>query len=102
MAAYLIIEGTISDSAKWNAYRKAVVPLTERFGGRHLNQPGGVTLLEGTRDWIAALFEFPTMDALQDFWESPEYVPVKAIREGAATLDIRAVPGAKSSAFRDS
>ena len=94
MSAYLIIEGTISDPDKWDDYRKAVVPLIESFGGHHLSAPGGVTLLEGTHDWIVALFEFPSMSRLQDFWKSPDYVPVKAIRLGAATLDIRAVPGA--------
>ena len=94
MVAYLIIEGTVSNQAKWGEYGKAVVPLIERFGGRHLDQPGGARLLEGSHDGVIALFEFPTMAALDEFWTSPEYVPVKAIREGAATLEIRAVPGA--------
>ena len=93
MAAYLIIEGTVTKPDNWDDYRKAVVPLIGRFGGRHLNQPGGVKLLEGSHDWIVALFEFPTMKALEEFWNSPDYVPVKALRQGAAQLDIRAVPG---------
>ena len=95
MAAYLIIEGEISDQAKWTNYRKAVVPLIDQFGGRHLTGRGGVQLLEGHGEaGIVAIFEFPSMDALEAFWGSSDYMPVKALREGAAQLQIRAVPGA--------
>lgn len=95
MSAYLIIEGTVTDAAKWSEYSKAVVPLIVRFGGRHLNKPSDVTLLEGTHNNdIVALFEFPTMESIEAFWHSPEYVPVKQLRQNAATLEIRAVPGA--------
>lgn len=95
MAAYLVIEGEITDQAKWIEYRKAVVPLIARFGGRHLTGRGGAKLLEGARDdWIVAIFEFASMEAVQEFWDSPEYVPVKALRQVAAKLQIRAVPGA--------
>ena len=40
-----------------------------------------------------ALFAFESMEKIQAFWVSPAYVLVKALREGAATLEIRAVPG---------
>ena len=95
MTAYLIIEGEITDTDRWNEYSEAVVPLIGRFGGRHLNAPGGARTLEGTHDgWIVALFAFESMDDIKRFWTSPEYAPVKAIRQGAAKLEIKAVPGA--------
>ena len=50
MAAYLIIDGAVTDAVKWAAYRAAVLPLIESFGGRHLNGPGG-KLLEGVDGW---------------------------------------------------
>ena len=94
MAAYLIIEGAVTDAARWAEYRAAVLPLIESFGGRHLNGPGG-KLLEGVNeDRALAMFAFESMEQIQSFWDSPAYVPVKAIREGAATLEIRAIPGA--------
>ena len=93
MAAYLIIEGVITDTAKWMAYRHAVLPLIEGFGGKQLNAPGG-KLLEGEHDdWIVALFAFDSMQQIDSFWTSPDYVPVKALREGAAITNIRAIPG---------
>jgi uncharacterized protein (DUF1330 family) len=33
------------------------------------------------------------MAAIHAFWNSPEYVPVKKIRQGAAVLDIWAMEG---------
>ena len=33
------------------------------------------------------------MQAIEDFWASPEYVVLKRMREGAAELDVWAVPG---------
>ena len=39
------------------------------------------------------MFEFPSMDAVHAFWNSPDYVPIKKLREGAAVLDIWAVEG---------
>ena len=95
MTAYLIIEGEVTDHERWRAYSKAVVPLIARFGGKHLNAPGSVKSLEGDHgDWIVALFAFPSMDHIDRFWTSPDYAPVKKLREDAAKLEIRAVPGA--------
>lgn len=95
MPAYLLIEGTISDRNKWTEYRQAVLPLIAQFGGKHITRGGGVERLEGGRDdWSIALFEFPSMEAVHAFWNSPDYAPIRALRHGAADLDVWAVPGA--------
>ncbi len=62
-------------------------------GGKHLNAPG-YRMLEGEHDdWTVALFAFDAMEQIQRFWDSPDYVSVKSLRENAAILDVRAVPG---------
>lgn len=33
------------------------------------------------------------MEAIQAFWNSADYVPVKKLRESAATIDVWAFPG---------
>lgn len=94
MAAYFIVQSTINDEQRYQEYRNAVVPLIERFGGKFVVRGGKVEALEGSHDGRRmVVFEFPSMDAIHAFWNSPEYVPVKKIRQGAATLDIWAVPG---------
>ena len=94
MSAYLFMQIVIVDEVRWAEYRTAVVPLIERFGGRHVTQGGGARLLEGEDDGRRiAVFEFSAMEALDAFWRSPEYVPVRWLREGAAALQVWAVPG---------
>ena len=93
MTAYMLVQGTITDEEQYGGYRQAVVPLIEKFGGTHV-RGGPVELLEGRPDERrTALFEFPSMDAIHAFWDSPEYGPVKALRRGAAELEIWAIPG---------
>lgn len=94
MTAYMIVQSKISDEEQFGKYRQAVLPLIEHFGGKHV-RGGTVELLEGHQDdRRVALFEFPSMEAIHQFWNSPEYVPVKELRRGAAVLEIWAVPGA--------
>jgi uncharacterized protein (DUF1330 family) len=94
MAAYMIVQITITDEEKYKHYRTSVVPLIAKFGGKIVVQRGPVELLEGNHDGRRmVMFEFPSMEALHAFWNSPEYVPVKELRRDAANLDIWAVPG---------
>jgi uncharacterized protein (DUF1330 family) len=39
------------------------------------------------------MFEFPNMQAIRSFWASPDYVPIKKLREGAASLTVWAFSG---------
>ena len=93
MTAYMFVQGTISDEDRYGRYREAVMPLIERFEGRHV-KGGKVELLEGRQDGRhTALFEFPSLDAIHGFWNSPEYGPVKELRRGAAEMEVWAIPG---------
>ncbi len=95
MPAYLILQIAIGDADRWRKYRDAVLPLIAKFGGTQLVRGGAVEVLEGHHGGQPiAMFEFPSMDSLHAFWNSPEYVPVKELRRGAAVLDAWAVPGA--------
>ena len=92
MIAYMIVQAKISDEVQFSKYRQAVLSLIRQFGGTHV-RTGTVELLEGQYEGRMALFVFPSTDALHSFWNSPEYVPNKALRQGAAVLQILAVPG---------
>ena len=71
-----------------------VGPLATRFGGRYLVRGAKLEVLEGSHDGRSlVVFEFPSMQAIHDFWASPEYLELKSMREGAANLDVWAVPG---------
>ena len=83
---------TINNEEQYQKYRE--FPLIMKFGGKFSIRGGKVEVLEGQPDERSmVVFEFPTMEAIHAFWNSPEYVPVKKLRQGAATLNIWAVPG---------
>jgi uncharacterized protein (DUF1330 family) len=93
MAALLIIQGTIEQRDAYKAYQAAVQPLISSFGGKLKGTGVGLEVLEGSHDGRRlVVFEFPSMDAIRGFWRSPEYGKVKKLRDGAATIDVWAVP----------
>ena len=94
MLAYMIVQLKVTDPDKFARYREAVPRVVEAFGGRYIVRGGEVETLEGAHDGRRlVLFEFPSMEAIKRFWQSPEYAKVKPLRENAAELDVWAVPG---------
>jgi uncharacterized protein (DUF1330 family) len=94
MAAYLMVQTTVTDEARFQKYRDAYAPVMAKFGGKFIVRRGAVDVLEGEHDSRPmVVFEFPTMEALHGFWHSPDYVEAKKLRTGAATMTVWAVPG---------
>ena len=94
MPAYLIARVDLHDQAAYEDYRRQVPAVIAAYGGRYLVRGGETEVLEG--DWPAlrtVVLEFPTMAALKTFWDSPEYRPLRALRERAATSSIAAIQG---------
>jgi uncharacterized protein (DUF1330 family) len=97
MPAYMVVQINITDPDKFAKYREAVLAVVESFGGRYIARGAQVEILEGSHDGRRlVLFEFPSMDAIRRFWNSPEYAKVKPLRENAAEIDVWAVPGVES------
>jgi len=94
MSAYFVVQATISDESRYQKYREAVVPFIATFGGKIVARGAKVEVLEGEHDTRpVVMFEFPTMEAIHAFWNSPDYVPIKKLREGVATINVWAFPG---------
>src|ERR1700690_2102136 len=86
MSAYLIAEHQITDATQFDEYRRKVVPMIERFGGRYLTRPGTHEILEG--DWKpnrVVIIEFPDTESIRAWYSAPEYQPMIAMRQSAAT-----------------
>ena len=93
MAALLIVQASVTEREAYKRYQAAVQPLMASFGGKLKGTGVGMEVLEGSHDGRRlVIFEFASMDAIQRFWNSPGYKTVKKIREGAATIDVWAVP----------
>jgi uncharacterized protein (DUF1330 family) len=95
MAAYLMGEIEVTDPAVYEDYRKQVLAVVTKYGGRFIVRGGQVETLEG--GWSPKRFvalEFPSMDLARSFYRSPEYAPLIALRHKASRGKLILVEGA--------
>ena len=92
MGAFMIIQARITDPQKFVEYAKRAPALIEKFGGRYRSMRGESQQLEGDEDdRKIVVSEWPSMDAAQTFWNSPEYEELRQLRAGAAEIDVNLV-----------
>jgi uncharacterized protein (DUF1330 family) len=95
MSAYLIVDiAEIPDAEGYAEYRKRVSPGLEAAGGRYLARGGAIEVLEG--DWKPSrvvVVEFDSMAEARDWWESPGYRELKALRQRATRTHMILVNG---------
>jgi uncharacterized protein (DUF1330 family) len=93
VSALLIIQASVLKKEGYKAYQAAVRPLIESRGGKLRATGVELEVLEGAHDGRRlVVFEFPSMEAIRAFWESSQYKDIKKLREGAASIDVWAVP----------
>jgi uncharacterized protein (DUF1330 family) len=94
MPAYLIADIEVTDPVGYEEYKKRVPTIIAAHGGRYLARGGANEVLEGTwRPRRSAIIEFPSLASVKAFWESPEYQPLREIRERSAKSNLVAVEG---------
>jgi len=94
MAAYVIANVRVTDPDRYPDYIGRVSQTIERHGGRYLARGGEVEVLEG--DWEPQrliILEFESMERLREFYDSPEYAPLKRLRHEAADTQFVVVEG---------
>ena len=75
MAAYIIVDGEVTNSEKMEIYKAQAKPLVESFGGEYLARGGSMSIKENQR-WTPhrlVLLKFPSMAQAEVFYNSPEY-----------------------------
>lgn len=83
MLAYYIAEHIITDRVKFEDYRVKVAPMIAKHGGRYLTKGGSHRFPERPH-WKperVVIIEFPDMDHLTAWFESPEYQPLVKMRQ---------------------
>lgn len=94
MPAYLIADVQVHDSVGYEAYRQGVPDALRPYGGRYFARGGATVMLEGAPPPNRiVVIEFPSLEKLQAFWNSPEYKPLREVRERTAKSRIYAVEG---------
>jgi uncharacterized protein (DUF1330 family) len=85
------VEHIITDAAKFEKYRSKVGPMIAKHGGRYLTKGTAHQFPEGghCNPERVAVIEFPDMDSLKAWYNSPEYQPLIALRkQSTSDLDM--------------
>ncbi|MCX7742857.1 MAG: DUF1330 domain-containing protein [Tepidimonas sp.] len=94
MSAYIIADVDVTDPEQYEDYKRWSTHAIQTHGAQVLVRGGAVTVLEG--DWQPSrivVLRFPTVQAAQAFYDSPEYRRARQARAGAAVMRMIAVEG---------
>jgi uncharacterized protein (DUF1330 family) len=95
MAAYVIVEVSIHDTAAYEDYKKLTPAAVAAYDGKFIVRGGQTEALEG--EWEPeriVVLEFPTVERAKEWWSSEIYTEAKLIRQRAATTKMIVVQGA--------
>lgn len=84
MPVYVIADIEILDHTLFEEYRQKVPATIAAYRGRYLARGGATDVLEGS--WSpkrCVILEFPDMAHLRAWWSSPEYAPLRDMRQRA-------------------
>lgn len=85
MPAYLIADIEVTDPTAFEQYRSQVPATIAAHGGRYLVRGGATQIAEGTwQPKRVIVLEFPTMQQLQGWYNSPEYQKILPLRLNAS------------------
>ena len=94
MAAYVITDLEVFDIEHYLAYQQALKPLLEAAGARYLARGGEFRVYQGDyQPRRLVLLEFPSLEAVDDFYESAGYQSLEAQRRACSSARIIAVEG---------
>ena len=87
--AYLIGHITVKDQEKWTEYRNKVPATLEPWGAKLILRGKLCSVLSGNHEHIdTVVIRFPNLEALNNWYSSPEYQSLIPIRQEAAKMDL--------------
>ncbi len=93
-SGYVIASVTVTNPEQYEEYKKWSTHAMHVHGAEVCIRGGKVEVLEG--DWNPGrmvVLKFPSFEAAQAFYDTPEYQKAKAAREGAAVMRMVCVEG---------
>jgi uncharacterized protein (DUF1330 family) len=94
MAAYILVNVKVTDTTRYEEYKRLAERAVQEHGGRYLVRGGQTIALEG--EWQPnriVVLEFPTLERVNEFYRSPEYAAARELRKGCAEMNMIAVSG---------
>jgi uncharacterized protein (DUF1330 family) len=95
-AAYLVANiESVNDAATFAQYREAATKSFAPYGGQRLVRDATPVRLDSSilPEGKIVILQFPSMKALQDWWNSPAYTAVRPLREKSSVVRLFAVQG---------
>jgi uncharacterized protein (DUF1330 family) len=95
--AFVIVERTETTGSEsiQNEYAKLAREILPRYGGRYLARSQNNLLLEGagSAPCCMAILQFPNLDAVRKWYDSPENQSAAKVRQSGAKFRIVAIEG---------
>lgn len=94
MAAYIVVQGSVTDPEGFAAYAGEVSRLVGEMGGRYLAVSSDVQVLEG--DWqhrSLVIHQWPDLPTARRFWNSDQYGKIRQLRDGCGTFVVLLTDG---------
>lgn len=94
MAAYVFANVEVRDPILYEEYRRQVPATLARYGGKFLVRGGATEVLEGLlAPRRIVIIEFESLERAKAWWDSPEYRPLRELRQRASQGDLLLVAG---------
>jgi len=95
MAAYIIVDISITDPKEYEEYKKLTPASVAAYDGKFIVRGGQSETLEG--NWQPeriVVLQFPSVERAKDWWNSDKYLKAKTIRQRSAKTKMILVEGA--------
>ena len=99
MAGYVIAIVDVTNADGYQEYSKQVPATIEKYGGRYLVRGGRSEVREG--QWAGlrtVILEFPSLARALEWYESPEYKPLRPLRQANSRSQIAFFEGVANPA----
>jgi len=93
---YLVVNiESVNDAATFAQYREAATKSFVPYGGQRLVRDATPVRLDSSipPEGKIVILQFPSMKALQDWWNSPAYTAARPLREKSSVVRLFAVQG---------
>jgi uncharacterized protein (DUF1330 family) len=94
MAAYVIVEISITNHVEYEEYKKLTPAAIAAYDGKFIVRSTNTESLEG--NWQPermVVLEFPSVERAKEWWNSNEYSKAKEIRQRSASTKMLVVEG---------
>ena len=90
---YWVVFADVSDPEGYKAYIAENAVAFRKYGATFLVRAGKMDPAEGKPRSRVVVIEFPSFQAAQECYNSPEYAKAMALREGKSVMDLAIMEG---------